>query len=442
MFDLKKQIRFWGRTLLAVESIVVVLFALGVITELHAYQISLIDVWPFCLLSDPSCPPADWDFWLFALLNMIPGLAAVIAVFWLTANFVRSLYGLESVGEGGRFLRRCLIGTRSFKPFLLIRGGAIQNDETDALRRIGGPGGLVIYNDSAVVLERAGRLTRVLGPGFHRLERFEKVWDVIDLRLQRWEFAVNAMTKEGIPVTCNADVSFKIDDGGQEPTRETPYPMTEEAVFKASTSKWIREAWRSDPDRLMTWTKRIIIGGTEGTLRTILARYPLDQLIELQHRQEIRQELEDALHKSASGWGVKVTRVALGDIKVKDEVTQQWIEKWQAEAHRRMMELEARGRAARTVIEANARIQAQVKMIVETTRLLDEMAKYGKGIPSRFVIMRFTEMIKRTSVELSGRFYLPYEVMRTLEKLEDRIEGHGGENQESGADDGRRERKG
>jgi len=87
------------------------------------------------------------------------------------------------------------------------------------------------------------------------------------------------------------------------------------------------------------------------------------------------------------------------------------------------MELEARGQAARISIEANARIQAQVKMIVNTAKAFDSMARYGEEIPSRFVILRFIEMIKRTSVEMLGRLYLPYDVMRTFRILERRIQG-------------------
>jgi regulator of protease activity HflC (stomatin/prohibitin superfamily) len=432
MFNLRRLLTFWGRVLLVAGSIPGVLFVLSVITELRAYQVSPVDVWPLCLLFDPFCSPAYWDFWPSVLLNMVPGLVAVIVVFWLAASFVRSLYGLKSTKEGGSFLVYRLIGRPKFSPFLLVKEGTIREDEEHALRRIGGPCGLLIYNDSAAITEKNGKLEHVFGPGVYQLDPFEKVWDVIDLRPQRWEFAVNAMTQEGIPVTCHADISFKIDDEGNQSTREKPYPMTEKAVFKAATSKWIREAGRTEPDRLMTWTKMVIIGETEGTLRSILARYPLDQLVEPDRRRAIRQELEDALRDSVPNLGAKILRVALGDIKLKDEVTQQWIEKWQAEGRRRMMELEARGQAARISIEANARIQAQVKMIANTARAFASMAKYGEEIPSRFVILRFIEMIKRTSVELLGKMYLPYDVMRTFKMLEGRIEGR----TEEGAGDG------
>lgn len=399
-------------------------FVLSVITELHAYQVNLVEVWPFCLLLAPACS-TSWVFWFFVFLNMLPSLVAVVVAWWLAARFMRSLYGLKSTKEGLQFLLYRLVGRPRFQPFLLVKEGTVQQSEDNILRRVGGPGGLVVFTDSAVVTEKNGRLGRVLGPGIYQLEPFEKIWDIIDLRPQRWEFPVEAMTQEGIPVTCKADVGFRIDDGGKQSTPEEPYPMTKEAVYKAATSKWIREAHRTEPDRLLTWTKRVVIGETEGTLRSILARCPLDQLIDPPTREKIQAELEASLRQSVPGVGAQITRVALGDIKLEDEVTQQWIEKWQAERERQKMKIEAEGQAKRISIEAKARIQAQVYMIANTVGAFKEAtAKYGPEIPSRIVILRFIEMIKRTSAELLGMVYLPYDVMRTLKMLEDRMAGH------------------
>jgi regulator of protease activity HflC (stomatin/prohibitin superfamily) len=354
---------------------------------------------------------------------MMPVLVSVAAACWMTASFLQTLYGLKSRGEGWNSLVYSLIGLQGFRPYLVIKEGAIQGDENHMLRRIGGPGGLIVYGDSAAVLEKGGKLTRVLKPGFHYAERFEKVWDVVDLRPQRWNFEVKAMTREGIPVTCHADIGFKIDDGGQEPTDDVPYPATEEAILKAATAKWIREVSRTEPDRLMTWTKRVMIGQTEGVLRTILSRYPLDQMIDPVCRRAIKQKLEEDLREAVRSMGTKITRAALGDVKVEDEVTQQWIEKWQTEGKRRIMELEAEGKAKRFDIETEARTQAQIQMIVNTARAFDRMSRQNKDIPSRFLILRFIETMRHTSTQLLGEFYTPQNMVETLDELKRMIEG-------------------
>ena len=71
-------------------------------------------------------------------------------------------------------------------------------------------------------------------------------------------------------------------------------------------------------------------------------------------------------------------------------------------------------------------------MIANVAQAFESMAKHGEEIPSRFIILRFIEMIKRTSAELLGMVYLPYDVMRTLKMLEGRIEGR---TTEKGAED-------
>src|SRR5690606_13116320 len=95
------------------------------------------------------------------------------------------------------------------------------------LARVGGPGNLVVYNDSAVLLEKAGRFTRMCGKGFIRLAPFEKPYAFLDLRPKRTVYPVNAMSKEGIPIICEADITYQIDSEGTSATDEDPYPVSE-----------------------------------------------------------------------------------------------------------------------------------------------------------------------------------------------------------------------
>ena len=358
MFDPKKIFAFYFKTIGIAVSLLVLLFSLSMLANWRAY------------LDDT---PTDLVFCLFIVLNIVPSLIAVWIVFRLPSRFVQTLYGLSDTMEGFRFLRRCLVGRPEFRPLVKAEEGRTETG-SDSIKKIGGPGGLLVFDDSAVILERSGTITRVLGPGFYEdLGPFEKVWETVDLRPQRWKYSVDAMTLEGIPVTCKADIRFKIDDNGQEPTKESPHPMTPEAVLKAAFCKWIREPDRSEPDRLMSWDKRVIISHTEGALRTILACYNLDQLIEPRLRQEIRDELSASLSESVPGLGAKIIQVELGDITVKDEVTQQWIEKWQTEKRRKAETLIAEGEALGTLIEAEAHAQVRLDMLQRSAHILEDL---------------------------------------------------------------------
>jgi regulator of protease activity HflC (stomatin/prohibitin superfamily) len=382
--------------------------ALAAVAELQASGSSCTD--PACLL--------------LALINPRMGLYLAVALMvtgvlvYLCTDFVRAIYGLHSRGAGAGFLERQLFGVSSFKPFLIVKEGKLPAASKDPLVRIGGPGTLIIYNDSAVVLEKAGRLTRVEKKGYITLTGFEKVWDVIDLRPQRWVYDVDAVTKEGIPVKCQADVTFQIDDGGQAPKEDEPYPADARAIFVAATSKWMREASRSEDEQTFDWARRAIIGITEGKLRNILATYMLDQILgpdelnQKHYRAEILSKLEAELHQPFADLGAKVTKVELGDITVSDAIAQQRIDAWQSLWKRWMKEREAEGEAEQLLYVEAAKAQAQADMIVAITQAFRSLTEAGVMIPSQFVLLRMFEVLKRASFDpQTGMLFLPTEIM-------------------------------
>jgi regulator of protease activity HflC (stomatin/prohibitin superfamily) len=361
-----------------------------------------------------------------AVRDLILSLAVMLLLQFLLGDFVRAVYGLKTPGEGRSFLRRRLFGTLTFKPYLIIKEGKLP-DYKDPLMRVGGPGSLVIYKDSAVVLEQAGKLTRVVKKGFAKLDDMEKVWDVVDLRPQHWVYDVIAMSKDGIPVTCQADVTFQIDDGGRPPSEEEPFPATEQAIFYAATRKWMREADRSEDDQEFDWARRAIIGMTEGALRGILARYLLDQLLgpaeskeKGHYRKEVVKELKAKLEEQFPDLGARVVNVQLGDIKVDGQIAQQQIEAWQTLWKRWAREREAEGEAERLQYVEAAKAQSQADMIVAITQAFQSLTEAGAIIPSQLVLLRMFEVLKRSSYDpQTGMLFLPAEVLKTWKLVQD-----------------------
>jgi len=338
------------------------------------------------------------------------------------------VHGFKTRDEGEEFIDRQLYGIPSLRPWVRIADGRLEADDKNPLVRAGGPGTLIVYNDSAAVLEKAGRLTRVVKRGFTRLENFEKVWDVVDLRPHRWVYDVKALSKEGIPIICQADVTFQIDDGGQTPTEDEPHPVTEQAVFLAATRKmvYMRETGRDKSEQVFDWTHRAIVGVTEGTLRSILATFMLDQILgptEYSHshcREEVRARLEDELRKAFPEMGLKLIKVELGDIKVDNKIVQQQIEAWQALWKRWILERKAEGEAARLQAVEAAKAQAQADMIVSITQAFQSLAESGAIIPSQLVLLRMFEVLKRTPYDpQTGMLFLPAEVLRTWQMVQE-----------------------
>jgi hypothetical protein len=143
-----------------------------------------------------------------------PILGALLVPPLLIAQFARDLYAAQNLQDAYSYASRLIFGKLGFIPMLLVKEGRIERGENSLLHQVGGPGSMIVYNDSAVVTEQTGRLKRVLGTGYHSLERFERVWEIIDRRPQRRKVTVQAMTREGIPIACEVDVTFQIDDLG------------------------------------------------------------------------------------------------------------------------------------------------------------------------------------------------------------------------------------
>lgn len=299
---------------------------------------------------------------LLVLLGFMPMLLALLLAAWIAARFVQRFYALPRLRDSWDLLEYLLSERPEIPPTIsLVRQGKVQHGDV-ILERYGGPGEMFVTSDSVVILEKAGKLTRMVrGPAVVELDHFEKVWDVLELRPHRWVFEVHAITKDGIPIVYSTDVRFQIDLSGTPEEQDA-------AIWKAAACKWVRDAWRTEPDRLMTWPKRVIIGATEGNMRTLLAQYDLDQLLDEASRAELRQKLIAALTQAVSGMGVRLLGVELGDIKLKDKILQQWIETWRAEKTREMHVRIAEGMAQRAYALEAARAQVRRQILEESAR--------------------------------------------------------------------------
>jgi regulator of protease activity HflC (stomatin/prohibitin superfamily) len=374
----------------------------------------------------------------------VPVIGALVAVPLIASSLFRRVHVSKDLKEAHDSLNRVAFGKIGFGPHLLVKEGGIAAGKNGPAGRVGGPASLIVYNDSAVVTEQGGCLKRVVGPGFTELEPFEKVWETIDLRPQRWVHEVFGLTKEGIPVSCEADVTFKIDDGtrdgyGQGATRSSdtvPYPYTAGAVFKAATSKWIREPDRDD--RFITWAGRVVVGFAESTLRNILAEYRLDWLLappqsdQPHPRDEICQRLRDELEGRVSAVGAKLLAVGIGNIQVKardeevskrlsDIISEQWLEAWQADWRAQALTRGAEGEAELLRMDT-ARIQAQAEMVITLTEGLQSTVLSRRATEPYLLALRFVEALRWMSYDPDTRDFMPPEAMRTLRRLQRLLE--------------------
>lgn len=416
MINPARMARFLGKLFLILSLILVPISGLAVFTELRAADTSFREL------------AGSWQFWLLVGRDLIPAVIALVGVYILAARFVQRLYGLNSFGDARSFVHHALLGLWSFGPWLRSTGGVLGGEPEHVLNRVGGPGHLVIYNDSAVLLERAGRFTRVQGKGFLGLEPFERAYDVVDLRPLRRVHEVEALSKEGIEIFCEADISYQIDTEARESKEEEPYPASDETIFRAATCAWIREASQPQERRAMDWADRVILSETEGTLRTLLARCTLDQLIGLtdprdrNHREEIRAALEGKLRANVTKLGAQILGVELGDIRVRDGVTQQWIDAWRARWEKWVTESLALGRALQVEKLEEAKTRSQIMMIRAISSAFRPMKEKEQAMSSRLILARLFMVLGRSASDPWTRVFLPPEALNTLKVLQDIVQ--------------------
>jgi len=446
----KLQSQYFKRLLVLLLLVALVLL-LGGIAEFHRRQIDLaeLDVRAMLLLIVSLFPAA--------VFNSLPALVALAAIPWLASRFIHTLYDTKDLREAHEFLQCSVFGMKELRPLMIVKGGHVAVGAGSLYDRVGGRGFIVVDNDNAVVLEKGGRLTRVVGgPYLGFLERFERVWEVVDLRQQRWLFTVDGMTKEGIPVSCEADITFKIDDRYIAPDGsvqakppvetkteqltdaaieaaladagiKTPLPYTDKAVFNAATSIWVRIHQPDHEEQLRRWTGRVVIGAVDGALRSILARYRLDWFMQPSQpgpkhpRQEIRERLEQRLRDAfpvGNPVGARVLHVDLGQIDVKDErISTQWVKAWQAGWEQRAVESRAEGEAEMARLQA-AQVQAQAEMALALTEAIRPLVTSTEEFPSYLLAMQFVETLRWMAYDPWKRVFLPPEALRMLDELE------------------------
>jgi regulator of protease activity HflC (stomatin/prohibitin superfamily) len=334
--------------------------------------------------------------------GMLPGIVVILTALLLCANLINGFFGLE--GGGWQFLIHRLFGRPGFSPYLIIGGGEIVMGN-DSVKKRGGPAGIVLRQDSAIVLAAGGALTRVIrGPGFPHLQPFETIWDIIDLRPQRWPFKVSAITRDGIPITYEVAIKFQVG------------PLDED-ILKAATCKWIRDAWRTEPDRVMDWPKRVVIGETEGVMRNkILAQYNLDELLDAHIRQQIRQDLFETLKTSAErDFGVEIMEVTLHDVTFNGQVLEEWAKTWKMQRDLEVAKIESDEHVQELKLLERARSQVRQEMLDSTVKTLNAMAKKRTSVPVDYVLLSFIDMVEQTASE--QKVFIPEDNLVKLEEI-------------------------
>jgi hypothetical protein len=305
--------------------------------------------------------------------------------------------------------------------------------ETDkgTLLRVGGPGYIRIRPENVIMTELNGRKCRVLAAGVHKLWPFERVKTVLDLRPQEHNRkGIPVRTKDGIPLTCDLGVTFCVDRGGEEVTKENPYPFNQEAVKRLAYSGTVSSKGTS------TWsdtTPNMAVGELENILLEINLDnlfFPEDLTLDFNETPPnnftrgdfginpyltVTRFLKDRLQSKMYHLGVEILDIRLGafelaktqnneDFDILKAMTEQRIEYWRTKWEQIRLLKEAHGQVRIQELSDEAHNKANKVMIDAIVNGIKAVTPNDDddGFSQYILAMRLLELIQAASERPSG----------------------------------------
>jgi regulator of protease activity HflC (stomatin/prohibitin superfamily) len=364
-------------------------------------------------------------------------LNALLALFWLigglffAAQFLFPLTTLRSRFMAFKCLFAWYMGQHQ-SSYVLQDGKA--EERIRGSRFYGIAGVVLVDSNTAAVLDDGMHYTRVIGPNMIQprwlqkslpsarssaffLGEYERIRGVVDLRRQVRSQRVEAVTRDGIQVTCELYTDFEIERPVADSAEKIAYAFDAQAVYHAVYGQGIKKEehrtteTETDVDAPCVaseeeyqWTDAVITEGAE-ELRNTLAEYTLDQLYaaddpDRQPLIEIEQRMFPVLGKRLHGKGARLLRVTLGVLHAPTEVVAQKVKSWQADWERRQMIVLAQGESESRRRHEIARALAQLEMISSITQALSNgNAEFSKDI----VTLRMIQALEQMTVQSSER---------------------------------------
>lgn len=260
----------------------------------------------------------------------------VIIGWWLSVeaatSLVQVLYDTTDRATARDFLRRQRRRNRPpANDVLPVTPQTLHRMEDESVHlRVGGPVVVSLPVGHAAVVEWNSRFARVIGAGTQRLGSFEHIHSIIALKPQEREAEnIPVMTKEGIPVTTDAHIVFRINPGDNPQTRNQPFPYDPDAVRKTAYSVVVRADGRES-----SWDDAPM-GTVRGNLVRSVGEFTLDELIfsEAAGRkvhQTIRNDVEAKVRDNLKKSGIDFVQLHLGRFEPPPEVSEQYTEYWLA----------------------------------------------------------------------------------------------------------------
>lgn len=181
---------------------------------------------------------------------LVATILFIILAIHISATYILALHESEGVTlKDGFLLVLSLINGTGYDWIVVADGKIVKHKKGRGfMKKLGGPGKVIIQPGNAVVFERAGRISRIAGASVVLTKRAENIRKIVNLQKQFHMETFDAVTQDKITVKVEVAVVYQILPANQTPggriiTDTTDlYPVTEEtlkrAVFAGTAGGW------------------------------------------------------------------------------------------------------------------------------------------------------------------------------------------------------------
>jgi len=323
---------------------------------------------------------------LSTVIGLITGASVVglplLVVMLVSSEYILALHQIHGIrrGDALRVLWSLIMGINY--PWMIIEGGKVIKSKPEGiLPAIGGPGVAVINPGNAVVFERSGKISQIVGPGLVLLKQYERIKAIFELRpLGETRETENVLTKDRIPLTIVMGVGFQIEP--KEVTDQRPESFVEPkgealsevigTLYKTYRATLEKAVYHAPPDG---W-EVMIPGGAQSLLRDIIATYNFDEIFkrvgevegepggfdpDQRTIKEIEDKIMERLSAEAPEQGVHARGVDIREIRIREDVLEKLLDWWGAEWKKRIAIKEAEAEKEALITRAEGEREALLK---------------------------------------------------------------------------------
>lgn len=367
-----------------------------------------------------SCGTGYWAGGLLGLLTVtLPGLV----IFWGALIAVSScLLPLSAPGQRGKAFRSLLafcLGTN--RPFFMHDGRNLEEHVPGNPfgQFLAGHGIVLTRPTHAPVIWTGVKFLRTAKPGLTFTDRFESVYQTLDLRPQLRSFAAEALSRDGIRIRVTLHIAFKLHVESQEVRLGSGFPFDQGPVYEAIWRQPVEEG------RICSWDDCVKISATR-LIRRILGGYRVDQLTEALNllerpRESIQNDLLRRLCDEMDDFGIDIIECWFENLEPVDaSVITERTEAWKSEWTRKISITEGQAQAAALVEIEQARARAQAELIEAVGHVVELQPPISPDALASMAALRFIEALEEVGSAPDVRESAPesaYETIDLVRKL-------------------------